>query len=330
MEEITLGLKGDPQEDAKYLLEQQEKYASHAYGKEIIRATSRILFKIAPEELKKEWHGIIENHNLGIEKVIEEIDFQIYKKNYTKALEILEELIANIEEAGWYADDKVSEYHCFNNLLEEVLYREIFKPKKIVRSIPEDYAAVYFRYGNILFEFKKYNEAKSALEKACKYNPINTGILFELSEIYKTHKNWKKYWEITHKCMDYAYSSEALARGYRNFGFYYIEQNQYDLAAALYTLSLAFEADQKNAQAELFYISQKADINIQEITMDKIIPLIQKNGIRFGANNLVLSIAYAIGKRAQEAKENEMAKYFLGIVFELTNDKETEEILKTL
>ena len=83
------------------------------------------------------------------------------------------------EEKDIYADDKVSEYHCFQNFLEELIYKMIYQPIKEIRKAPEDLASLYFLYGNLLFELKKYDEAYTALTKAEKYNCINTDIKFE-------------------------------------------------------------------------------------------------------------------------------------------------------
>jgi tetratricopeptide (TPR) repeat protein len=322
MEEITLGLKGEPKEDLQYLMGQQEKYKSHEYSEEITRAIGRIIYDTSPEELRNDFLKLFENHELSVNKTIEEADFQIFRKNNHKALEIMETLIKNIENANWYKDDKVNEYYCFNNLLEEMLYKEVYKPKKELRKIPENYAGVYFRYGEILFELGKYNEAKAAIETAIKYNPIFTDILFELSEIYKMDKDWENYLKINNKCMDYAYSINALARCYRNLGYYYIEKNNYELATALFNFSLIFAPEHKNAQSELYYISQKTGMNTKEINMDNIIELLNTNNIRIGANKLVLSIAYSIGKAAKNENNIDMAKYYFGIVYELTGDSQ--------
>jgi len=144
MTEITAGLKNDTKEDIKYLMDQMDAYKDHEFSQEIIRAIGRILYEISPDDMKSEFEKIMNNHNLGIEKTIEEADFQMYKGNYVKALQIMESLINNIEERNWYQDDKKSEYHCFNNILEEILYRELFKPSKDLRQIPEKYTDAYF------------------------------------------------------------------------------------------------------------------------------------------------------------------------------------------
>ena len=193
MKNITSELVGDPKVDVKYLMNQSEVYKNHNFSKEISRAIGRLMYDLVPDDLKDEFNKMQNNNNLGIEKTIEEADFQFYKNNCERALKIMKSLINNIEELNWYNDDSVSKYCSFNNIFEEILYKEVFKPTKEIRRIPENYALVYFKYGIILVELKRLEEATDALLKANNYNPISVDILFELCEIYKLKNDWKKY-----------------------------------------------------------------------------------------------------------------------------------------
>jgi tetratricopeptide (TPR) repeat protein len=240
LQEITSGLTGDTKNDVKYLMEQCEKYKKHEYAQEILRAIGRIIHELVPEELKKTFENEYNNFNLSIEKTLEEVNFQMYKNDHRKALEIIEALIKKIEEMGFYKDDQVSEYHCFNNILEEILYKELFKPEKTIRQIPNYYATAYFMYGQLLFEHKKFVEARKPLEIAGKYNPFDTNSKIELAETYKVEKNWDKYLSINKQVYECAYTNEDLCRYYRNLGYYYIEQENYELAISLYIMSILF------------------------------------------------------------------------------------------
>jgi tetratricopeptide (TPR) repeat protein len=330
MTKITLGLKNNAKEDIKYLMDQMDEYKDNEYSKEIQRAIGRIIFEICPDDMKSEFEKIWNNNNLGIEKTLEETDFQMYRGNFGKALQIIESLITNIEERNWYQDDEKSEYHCFNNILEEILYKKLFKPSKDLRQIPENYTEAYFRYGVILFELENFKKSKEVLEKANKYNPINVKILFELSEIYKMNKNWEEYKNVNDKCLEYSYSSKDIARCYRNYGYYFIEQNDFDMAINLFYLSLDFDQESKIAQSELLFISEKTGKKIQQPKNDKIIKLLKNKNIQIGANNLVISIAHYIGKEALKNKNLQMSKYFIEIVYDLTKDEDFKKTIEDL
>ena len=240
LHEITSGLTGDQSNDVKYLMEQSEKYKDNEYSQEILRAIGRIIHDIVPEELKNKFANEFNNFHISIEKTLEEVDFLMYKNDFRKALEMIEALVKKIEEMGFYKDDAVSEYHCFNNFLEEIIYRELFNPQKAIRIIEPYYPLVYFKYGNLLFEYKKFIEARAALEIAEKYNPIDVNIKIELAETYKVEKNWDKFLSINKRIYDCSYTNEDLCRYYRNLGYYYIEKGNYDVAISVYILSILF------------------------------------------------------------------------------------------
>jgi len=330
MTKITSGLKNEAEEDLKYLMKQMDVYKDHEYSKEIHRAIGRIIYEICPDDMKSMFDKELNNYNFGIEKTLEEADFLMYKGNFDKALQIMESLINNIEERNWYQDDEKSEYHCFNNILEEILYKELFHPSKDLRQIPENFTVAYYKYGVILFELKNYNKAKEVLEKANKYNPVDVKILFELSEIYKMNKNWEEYIKINNKCLEYSYSSKNIARCYRNIGFYSIEQNDFDAAINFFFLSLDFDQENKIAQSELMYISEITDKKITKPKSEEIIELLNNKNIQIGANRLVLSIAHYIAKEALKNKDVYMAKYFTEILYDLTEDEDFKKTIEEL
>ena len=327
MTEITSGMTGDNRKDAKYLMDQCEKYKKHEFSQEILRAVGRIIAEIIPEEIKDKFAKSMNNNSLGIEKTLEEADFQIYKKDFKKAQQIIEGLIKRIEDLGWFKNDRKSEYYSFNNLFEEILYKEKYKPDKDIRRIPENYSDVYFKYGVILVELKEYDKALIALETANKYNPINAGILFELGEIHKLKKDWFEYKNITNKCLEIVYSSQTLARCYRNYGFYFIEQKNYDMAIKLFCLSMNFDQDSKMAHSELLYISEKTGQKINFPSHDELIKSLKDHNIQLGANELVLGIAAGVAQEAHKAGNTDMAIFFLEIFYDLTNNDNAKELI---
>ena len=330
MAEIKTGLTGNSEVDIQYLIDQSEKYKTHEYADEIASAIGCMIYDLLPDDCKKQSNQILNNITLGIESTIEEAEFQMYKNKYRKALEIMKPLIAILEVKGCYIDDSFIEHRCFDNIFEEIIYKEIFKPKREIRRITENYTDAYYKYGIILFELREYSEARKALEKANKYNPVNTNVLFELSETYKVNKDWDEYLRITGNCLQYAYSSEALARCYRNYGFYFIEQGNYEMAALLFYVSVNYEEDSKAAQAELLYISSVTEETPKFPKLGRVIKLLEKYNIQLGPNKLILGLAYSIAKMAQENKNSGMAKNFYKIFYDLTKDEEVKKIIDSI
>jgi len=330
MEGIILKLTGNSEMDFKILMDEYERYKSHKYSNEILRAISRLMYDILPDDEKEKINQIPNNQNLGIRTMNREINFQIKMRNFDKALVLIESVIKNMEDTGLYINDDKNNYYYFNNLLERLLYMETFKPEKEIRQIPENYSEVYFSYGNILFEVKRYDEAKIVLEKAISYNPVNTVYLFEIGEIYKINKDWEIFLKINRDCLKYAYSNKSIARCYRNFGYYYFEMEKYEIAMALYYLSINFDHEDKIAYSEIMYISEKTGLEIKAPDPQSVINILEDNDIKFGADNLILSIAYSIGREAQKTNQNEIAKFYFNIVYELTKDDEIKKIIDKL
>jgi tetratricopeptide (TPR) repeat protein len=330
LHEITGRLTGDNEKDIKYLLEQSEKYKEHEYSKEISRALGRMMYEILPSDKKGEFERLISNDKKGTDNIIEEIKFQMYKKDYNKALEIFQSFIKDLnEEKDIFADDTVSEYHCFQNFLEELIYKVIYQPAKEIRQAPEDFSSLYFLYGNLLFELGKYDDAYTALTKAEKYNCINTDIKFEKGEILKIRKDWDKYLENNKKCLQCAYSSKAIARVYRNFAYYYSDIGEYNTAIALLFLSAHYDKGSTIAQSELMYISEKANMKIERPSSDDIKAILKQEDIQLGPNTVILEICATLGTQAKD--ENPEAAIFLfSVLYDLTDDDDIKKIIDSL
>jgi len=330
MEEIIQKLTGNKEEDVIFLMNECEKYKAHEYANEIISAIGRLIYDILPDDEKGKINQITNNQSIGLKKHLQEINFLVSQRNFDKALEIIESLIRKIEDTGWYLNDDKCEYYCFNHIFEEIIFQEIFKPEKEIKQIPENYAEVYFLYGNILFEIKRYDEAKIFLEKAISYNPVNTEYLFELGEVYKIKKDWNIYLRINRDCLKYAYSGKSIARCYRNYGYYFFEEEKYDTAIVFYFLSISFDKDDMVAHSELNFISNKTGLEIKCPDPQSMINILKENDIQFGANDLILNIAYSIGLEAHKNNNYEMAEYFYNVVFDLTNDEEIKKLIDKL
>ncbi len=167
IKEINAGLTGDYKADLKYLDEKSREYKDHEMGREIARACGRIMYEIIPEDKRAELNKALDQDRNSERAVIEEIKFNIYKKEYDKALKMLEDYEKKITTNGFYEDDKVSEYFQFDEFMQEVLYRYRYKPIKEIReAVGIPYCEVYMIYGNLLVELKRLEEAREMLKKA--------------------------------------------------------------------------------------------------------------------------------------------------------------------
>jgi tetratricopeptide (TPR) repeat protein len=267
----------------------------------------------------------------AIEVVLKEAQLLMFEKDYGRSLPLLEDMVAKIEGSGQELEnDNESECFYFENQLEEILYRELYKPTKDIRMVPGDCAGIYFLYGIVLVEQNRLEEAESALRKSSRWNPVMVEPLFELGEIYKQRQQYQEYLEITNQCLERAYRSEDIARCYRNLGYYYIYQGNYDLAIALYCFSTEFSEENEKAESELLYIAQKIDQDVIPPSLERLQELFAENGIQLGANTLVLQTAMNLGNQAVDANDYETARYFYTIFYDLTGHERVKDLIDAL
>ena len=332
MQEITAGLSGDSKKDFKYLKKQCDKYKDSEYGREIVRACGRLMATLLTDEQKAEISKAMNNHDLGIEATLEEVRFNQYQKNFDKALSLLEPLVRKAEEMnenGMFSDDKVSEYYCFDSLMEEILYSYYTKPEKDLRHSDIGYAKIYTQYGSLLIDLERWDDAQKALEKAREWDPASAYVIFELCETYKHKKQLDLYFDTMKDAFKYAYEPKTVARCYRNLGWYFVEKELYDEAMAVYVMSLQYEQSDF-VGSEMYYISQKTGKTVSQPTLEDIKKVADKYGFPVGAHKDVVGIAYSMGRQALEADNKDMALFFLGIVYSLTEADEVGELLKKL
>lgn len=328
MKEIVGDLTGDAKTDIKYLKAQAEKYKDHKYGKEILRACGRLMVDLIPDDEKEKLAEVIDKDNKGWESALEEIRFKICQKDYKTALKLIEALVQKYEELNLFEDDAVSEYHNFKEIMEEVLYRHIYQPKKDLRNATVDYSEIYLLYGSLLYELKRHEDAIEALEKAMRWNPSSASIAFEHAENYKVLGNLDEFEKCTKNIFKIAFRPKDLARCYRNLGYLYVEKQNYDLATCCETFSLQFEKSNM-VQSELYYISTKTG-KVFEPSIDEIKGFFEINDIPFGPDEDVIGLAYTYGKHIFEEKNYSVAAYFLDIVAGFYEDPEVMSMLEEI
>ena len=325
--EIKANLGENKDLNRKYLSSQIEKYKDHPYNTEIIREVSRMMWDCLSDEEKEEFISISENEN-PIMDILNEISQPLEVGEYKKALDMMDEFMGTFP--GMFEDDMVSEYHSFTNPLEELMFRKYIGAEKEVRIIPDNQPVLdlYYIYGFLLLENNRLDEAEENLKKANKINPVSARIILELSEIYKKHTpSFNKFYMYTTEALTYSYYPQDIARCYRNFGYYFIEENKFDIAVALFKYSMTFEMSVM-AYSELHYIETKG--HSTDISLDEAVEIIKDNNIQLGVNPFVLETLNELAKEYEKNKLFTQALYFYELIFNITNDEKTAEKIKNI
>ncbi len=328
MKEIKEGFSGNAQTDLDYIKLQMEQYKNHKYSKEIIRELGRMEYALLPDEAKKEINQVAQKNNEEFEDNLDLVRYLIFQKRYDDAIELLEEIVADVEKSQSYEDDAVNEYYCFKEAMEGILHELNYKSRKSIRSCPIDYATLYYLYGNVLFEKGNYNEAKIALEKARRWNPASVEIGFEYAETLKALGEYEDYYDVTMRLHPFIFKLRDIARFYRNLGYYFIEKKDYKVATSCYVFSGEFDRSEV-VPAELYYIYKTSGVDF-EPTADELNEIFDKNEIPIYISREVLNAAYALGKDAKEEGDMRCVLYFWGIFDDLVEDDEVKETLERI
>jgi len=337
MTEIKSGLTGNANDDIIYLYQQGEYYKKHKLSKEITRDIGRIIFGLLPNEEREKFNNALSQDFSQFDSAFEDATIQMQKGNPSKALKIIESAMKRMEtktgQRVFFSDDSINVYRSFRNIIEEILYRELVhgNSKHIVRELPQSFFSLYMAHGCILVELKRFDEAKVPLLKALGINPVSTVVLFELGAVSQGQRDWKELFRLTQEAHKLSYTKTDFARCYRNFGFYFIEQKQFDDAMAIYYASLIFDSTAlQNVQSQLYYIHHLTQKQIVQPNNEQILAVFKKNNINFGIDKNVFKIICELGQMLETEKEYENAKHCYKLLFELTSIDELKERIEKM
>ncbi len=330
MHDISSKLTGDSDQDVKYLMSIGKQYKDHRYSKEILRAIGRMLYDVMPENKKEELGKRLNNDLMGFDQTMEEVRFNIYKKDYQRAKVLIESLISKIEKGNLFENDEVSEYYSFDEFFEEQIFAVHHESKKAIRKATLPFSQMYLTYGNLLVELKEIKEAQTVLRKALRWNPVSAESLFEYGETFKIQGDLEQFRKITVDAFKYLFRPKYIARAYRNLGYYHIEKQNYSLAKGLFLLSLHFEEENSLAQSELYYIDQLSGGHLDPLTPDEFTNTIEKTGLFIGPDPTVVQLAYELGDYFDKNGQLDAAKYLYEIAVDLVPQEKVENRIKEI
>ncbi|MBR5503250.1 MAG: hypothetical protein IKV87_02210 [Methanobrevibacter sp.] len=234
--------------------------------------------------------------------------------NWRKDVKIKKLDKSNIE------DNKEKEYHSFLNPLEEILFYHYIGLEKELAYIPfnEPLFDLYYLYGTLLYENDNFKKSEEYLLKALRINPVSSKTILALADIYKSKtRTYNRFFLYNVDALKFAYTNKDIARAYRNFGFFYVEEDQLDIAAVFYDFSLNYDFN-KQAIKELEYLKSRGiDVEIDAEDAKKII---ESKNIQVGPNEFVLDVLRFICFDLENKKQTSQALYFYRILYELTKD----------
>ena len=93
-----------------------------------------MIYDLLPGDIRAQYDKVVNNDAMGIDAILDETEFNIYKGNHEKAMSIIEPLVRKLGEGDRFKDDEVSEYRNFDELFETFLYMIRTKTNKTIRN----------------------------------------------------------------------------------------------------------------------------------------------------------------------------------------------------
>lgn len=225
------------------------------------------------DDSKKDEEVIIDK-NLSEEELLNNGTQLLNNGDYVQAKAYLLEYANKIEDMKRNESKK---WMSFSSTIAFVLYCKKNNLNESFDNVSYPISSVYIKLAYIDFEIHLFDEAEKFLNKALEWDPYNFSAINERGEIYKEQKDFKKYYFNTLDSAELIYRESELARYYRNLGFYFIENSEWELAKAVYVYSLKFDFSPVVAQ-ELEYIAQKTG-NKGVPENDELINILKENRI---------------------------------------------------
>lgn len=223
-----------------------------------------------------------------------------------------------------------AEYYNFSEPMEEVIYREFYKPTKELKYADFPFADIYTLHGDILFETGKFTDSAKFYRKAVKWNPIAMKYTYRYMEAEKKSGSIDKYGLIALHAFSNVFKTSDLLQCYMNLAYYFTEKQWYSEAAGCYVLILRYDPEYKPASASLTVLQQLLGDEFYMPTLLDVRKYAHDIGFPLGVNKQTLNSAYAYALDDLREKNMESALYFLDIVYDLTQNDEVMTLLDSI
>ena len=246
---------------------------------------------------------------------IDELQKMAAAKRFEEAAAGFAEIIGEV--APVETEDK--RYLSFNHPFESILFQARNKDKRPVIQISNLAAILYYQYATILFELKRFEEAREQLKNCLALNPVDTRAYFELAEVEKAEKNLEEVRRIMSDVHPLIFTRNALAHYYRTQAFLANMDGKFRLAVAMVYVSLDYE-ENPIARAQLNALAKVKGTDLSRPKLDEVKSLIDGTGIFLGPNQNVYNIALDVGAQTR-AKNPNIARMAFMIAYDLTHYK---------
>lgn len=260
-----------------------------------------------------------EKENLHIDSTLEQFDDYYSGGKKKEAIDLLQRLVESIDKIPLYSLDGKCEYHNFSDLFELYLYSVISKNVKKIVEIDIPCSEIMYRYGKALFEEEMYTPARSAFEKAMKWEPVNAKIAFAHADTYKAVGDMEYFLKSNIAILEYAFLPEDFSSAYCNIGYYFAEKEMFRESVICLATSIFFD-ENSNSEEMIYEIKKRTPQVLKDISFAEASDFFETNKIQFGCSQNVKSTVAIMSSAAKNEGNSILAGYMLEILYNLTGD----------
>lgn len=201
------------------------------------------------------------------------------------AAELLRRLAEDAEE---YADKNCTatdsvQWFSFPTEFEKLAYRRIEGDPRELRDVGEPLDRLYADLALASVHVGDYDEAKSALKAAIRWNPMDCGSRLNLADLYKLDGDMEEYLGLSFSVFERASDPRHLARAYVNFSAWFQVSEKPQVAAACLRAALALDVRDGALDAAVDQASG-TDRDPAGVSDDEASSLLEAEGLPRGAS----------------------------------------------
>ncbi len=328
--EFAAGLTGDAARDLAYLSEKRNEYLDHPLRAEIGDAFSEAAYRHLPADRREVFKQLLGDSSGRFGVLFREIESHFYEDENEEALSLCERMISEFEAACTLQDTDAVEYRAIDDPFAGTLYRMRFSSNRKLIPVNGDFAGLYYYYGAVLNRLNRPEEARAALEKGLRLDPVDGDLTIEYIETFKKTGDLEKVRKLALDGFKTAYRPHILAVYYYDLAYYYERKGLLREAAACYVIGLDMDDSPGSEEEDLERLLRSADPPMTEPTPQEIMEIAERSGIPTEPDEDVVCLARTLGFDAEASGELADAVRLLTIAYELTYDEELEPVLDDL
>ena len=326
---VRCNLTGDHEQDLAFLKEQREIIRDRENARQLRNACECLGYRSLSEETGAVQPGDTAGGEPEYVQVLEDVRAQMSRGEYGKGLDRMQPVMEAMETSARCREYEAQGYHSFHTFFEKALYMDTHRSEKKVRCTPVPYDTICLQYAALLMALDRPGDARRALKKALKWNPVSADIALSYVETFRMQGDYGQVLKLTIPVFRFAFRPYQVACCFRNLGDAFLEKEAWQAAMGCYTLSMKYEDAPVLAMTSAFYIREITGA-FPECTQEDMKRIADLYHFPVDVHPKVLELLCDCASHALDRKKYDHVRYFLEALYELTKMEKIREFMDTL